>query len=222
MQNLHLNTRFSSLTALKRAILSKCEDRISIESGFGYMLPGHGARRKQRWLMCDDDLQEMYSVHDGKEEIMLWSYAASTSKRPYSQGDPEEGSSAHKRSRYDKQIDKLQEVDEIEDKLRSKNEGKYTEEQIRMWAHLIHMNKHTSYDEPPNKRFWKSKSSGIVATGATTSGATVATSSGAMGVATSKSVSASPGKRVNLRGQCIDQLLRLQQLFDNGGLTKEQ
>ena len=43
--------------------------------------------------MCDDDLQEMYSVHDGKEEIMLWSYAASTSKRPYSQGDPEEGSS---------------------------------------------------------------------------------------------------------------------------------
>jgi hypothetical protein len=50
----------------------------------------------------------------------------------------------------------------------------------------------------------------------------VATISGAGGVVTSKSLSASPGKRVNLRGQCIDQLLRLQQLFDNGGLTQEQ
>ena len=93
-----------------------------------------------------------------------------------------------------------------------------------MWAHLIHMKKHTSYDEPPNKRFWKSKSSATGGTGATTSGATGVTTcaSGASGVATAKNVSASPGKRVNLRGQCIDQLLRLQQLFDNGGLTQEQ
>ena len=85
-----------------------------------------------------------------------------------------------------------------------------------MWAHMIHMKKHTSYDEPPNKRFWKPKSSGT--------GATEAATSGASGVAAFKSVSASPGKRVNLRGQCIDQLLRLQQLlyFDNGGMTQEQ
>ena len=135
-------------------------------------------------------------------------------------------SSVPKRSKYDKQVDKqvdkLREVDEIEDKIRSKNEGKYTEEQIRMWAHLIHMKKHTSYDEPPNKRFWKPKSSGTGATGATTSGATEAATSGASGVAAFKNVSASPGKRVNLRGQCIDQLLRLQQLFDSGGLTQEQ
>ena len=113
-------------------------------------------------------------------------------------------------------------MDEIEDKIRSKNEGKYTKEQIRMWAHLIHMKKHTSYDEPPNKRFWKPKSSSIGATGATTSGATEAATSGASGVAAFNNVSASPGKRVNLRGECIDQLLRLQQLFVSGGLTQEQ
>ena len=75
------------------------------------------------------------------------------------------------------------------------------------WAHLIHMKKHTSYDEPPNKRFWELTSSGTGATGVTTSGATEATNSGASteattsgssGVATFKSVSASLGKRVNL------------------------
>ena len=222
VQTLHLNGRFLSLDALKQGVLSKCEDRISMESGFGYIEPGHGVNGKKRWLMSDDDVQEMYSIHDDKKEILLWSYAADTTKRPHSPDNSEESSSVPKRSKYDKQVDKLREVDEIEDKIRSKNEGKYTEEQIRMWAHLIHMKKHTSYDEPPNKRFWKPKSSGTGATGATTSGATEAATSGASGVAAFKNVSASPGKRVNLRGQCIDQLLRLQQLFDSGGLTQEQ
>ena len=146
----------------------------------------------------------MYSIHDDKKEILLWSYAADTMKRPHSPDDSEESSSVPKRSKYDKQVDKLREVDEIEDKIRSKNDGKYTEEQIRMWAHLIHMKKHTSYEEPPKKRFWKPKSSGTGANGATTSGATEAATSGASGVAAFKNVSASPGKRVNLRGQCID------------------
>ena len=106
-------------------------------------------------------------------------------------------------------------MDEIEDKVRSRDEGKYTEEQIRMWAHLIHMKKHTSYDEPPNKRFWKPKLSDTGTNGVTTSGATGATNSEATGptisgssdVATFRSVSASPGKQVNLQGQFIDQLL---------------
>ena len=122
VQILHLNGRFSSLDALKQAVLSKCEDEISMQSGFGYIEPGHGANGKKRWLMSDDDVQEMYSIHDDKKEILLWSYAANPSKRPHSPDDPEEGSSAPKRSKYDKQIDKLREVDEIEDKVRSKNE----------------------------------------------------------------------------------------------------
>ena len=61
--------------------------------------------------------------------------------------------SSQKRSRYNKRIDKMRDVEEIEDDLLSKHEGRYTEEQIRMWAHLIQMNKHTSYEEPPNKKF---------------------------------------------------------------------
>ena len=179
VQTLHLNGRFSSLDALKQAVLSKYEDRISMETGFGFIEPGHGESGKKRWLMSDDDVQEMYSILGVKKEILLWSYAADTSKHPHSPDNPEEGSSTPKCSTYDKQIDKLREVDEIEDEVRSRNEGKYTEEQIRirMWAHLINMKKHTSYDEPPNKRFWKPKLSGTGTTGVTTSGATGATNS---------------------------------------------
>ena len=84
--------------------------------------------------------------------------AQESCKRPHPPDEADVGSS-QKRSRYSKQIDKMREVEEIEDDLRSKHEGKYTEEQIRMWAHLIQMNKHTSYEEPPNKKFWKTSDS---------------------------------------------------------------
>ena len=39
-----------------------------------------------------------------------------------------------------------------QDELRAKHKDKYSEEQLRMWAHL-QMKKHSSFDEPPNKRF---------------------------------------------------------------------
>ena len=74
VQTVHLNGRFSSLDALKQAVLCKCEDQIPIESGFGSIEPGHGVNGKKRWLMSDD-VQEMYWIHDIKKEI-LWTYAA--------------------------------------------------------------------------------------------------------------------------------------------------
>ena len=43
----------------------------------------------------------------------------------------------------------------IED-LKENQGTKYTPEQLNMWAHMIHMKKHESYDYPPdNLFFWK-------------------------------------------------------------------
>ena len=164
--------------------------------------------------MSSDDVADMYALHDGKKEILLWCYSRESSKRSHPADDADEGGSLQKRSRYNKQIDKMREVEEIEDDLRSRHEAKFTEEQIKMWAHLIQMNKHTSYEEPPNKKFWKTSSSAGSSQGSSSS-------SGAS-VGSTKSVLDSPGKRVNLRGQCIDQLHRLQQLFSDGGITEDQ
>ena len=62
------------------------------------------------------------------------------------------------------------------------------------------MKKHLSYDEPPDKPFFHSfrKSS-------STPAAVV-----------------SPGKVLNMRGQCVDQLLKSHQLFEKGVIFKEQ
>ena len=65
--------------------------------------------------------------------------------------------SSQKQSRYNKQNDKMREVEDIKDDPHSKHD--YTEEQIKMWAHLIQINKHTSYEEPSNKKFWKTSDS---------------------------------------------------------------
>ena len=62
----------------------------------------------------------MYTLHDGKKEILLWCYSAQeSSKRPHPPDEADESSSSQKRSRYNKQIDKNREVEEIEDDLRS-------------------------------------------------------------------------------------------------------
>ena len=215
IQNLRLSTRFSTLTSLKEQVMSKCDGKVSFDEGFGYIEPGRGVKGKQRWLLSDEDVADMYTLHNGKKEILLWCYSAQeSSKRPHPPDEPDEGSYSQKRSRYKKQIDMMREVEEIEDDLRSKHEGKYTEEQIRMWAHLIQMNKHTSYEEPPNKKLWKTSDNAGSSQGAS--------GSKSHSLGSSKSVLDSPGKRVSLRGQCIDQLHRLQQLYTDGGITNDQ
>ena len=41
---------------------------------FGYIEPGHRLKGKQRWLVQDQDVMEMYVCYEGKTccEIMLW------------------------------------------------------------------------------------------------------------------------------------------------------
>ena len=46
IQNLHLSTRFSSVTSLKEEIMSKCDGKASVDGGFGYIEPGHGVKGK--------------------------------------------------------------------------------------------------------------------------------------------------------------------------------
>lgn len=64
-------------------------------------------------------------------------------------------------------------------------DGTYTELQLRSWAHLIQMKHHSSYDTPPQfEKCHRLKK---------------------------KLLPFFPGEQVNLRGQCVQQLLNLHQ-----------
>jgi len=49
----------------------------------------------------------------------------------------------------------MEEVEKILMELKEKHTGTYTEEKSRAWAHLIQMEKHTSYTYPPDMPYFK-------------------------------------------------------------------
>lgn len=46
--------------------MPKYDRKESFEEDFGYIEPGHGIKGKPRWLLCDEDVADMYTLHDGK------------------------------------------------------------------------------------------------------------------------------------------------------------
>ena len=144
----HLTTKLKE----KYAELEPCR-----ELRVGYMDPGHGWKGKQCWITCDEDLKDMYKVYSSKAEILIWCFLPgkpenSTKKRknPSANNDP-----AEKRTKCAAAIqDKMNEVKDILEKLKSKHGKKFSVEQYHAWAQLIHIGKQELYDEPPNYPFF--------------------------------------------------------------------
>ena len=51
----------------------------------------------------------------------------------------------------------LDEVDTVYHELADKHSGKFDADRLRMWAHLINMGKHSSFDTPPDYPFFSKK-----------------------------------------------------------------
>ena len=194
---------FVQVSKLKESILSSCKDYIEEDKEllFGYMVPGHGKRGKQLEVTSDKDLKEMYETYKKKRDILLW--MKYSRKRPRSEKDhPSDGSSRKSgRSVYEGQLDKMTQVDDIIDKLKKKHQDAYSEEQYRVWALMIQMGKHESYDSAPDKLFFKN---------------------GKKRVSEASTATVSPGKRLQMRSECIDQLDKWHQLMEKGAITAEQ
>ena len=135
--------------------MEELRDKVSEPLKVWYIEPGHGLHGKQRWLCSDDDVEKMYDMYKRGGKT-LWCFAGpaveDARKRSMSEGgDPK----ANKRSRYEGHIvDKMAEVDRLQDELREKHAGKFSEEQLRSWAHLLQIKKHDSLEKPPDKPFW--------------------------------------------------------------------
>ena len=100
----------------------------------------------------------MYEAHAHKKEIMIWFYtkkseATSGKKRCAS---PITADSMPNKVARTKHASKLLEVEEIVEKLDKKHSGKYSREQLNVWAHMLQLKKHDSLDEPPDKPFFHS------------------------------------------------------------------
>ena len=135
------------------------------------MEPGHGYKGKQRWITCNEDLQDMYEANCMKKEILLWCFLPD-----------KEGPIGKKRS-----------SDTADSSSFPFFKGKKKKDNERV----------------PESR---SSDQSSVPTGSTN-----AVSEPILAV-----VEISPGKRINLRTECIQQLHQLGELLDKGNITSQQ
>ena len=227
-----VDCKYDSADDMKSDLQQKVEDLGYISTqddfNFGFVIPGHGVKGKQQSIVLDEDVEEMYRQYRGRKEIVLWVKMITAPQKKQKSGttcrkrlsmpgddsDEElpskrakgsESTSSHKcGSNYGKHLKKMTEVDSIVEDLKTLHDEsrKYSPEQIRVWAHMLEMGKHDSYNSPPAKPFFKSAKSKCVQE---------ATQDGI-----------SPGKRLNMRTECINQLDKWHSLMERGAITVEQ
>ena len=194
---------FHDITVVDDESDSPVEDIGAVE--IGYIEPDHGSKGKKVWLCNDSDLKAMYNAHNKKKVINLWCYTEETcsrgKKRSRSPGDEKASS-----SKYESHSTKRLALVDIYEKLQDKHKGKYSPEQLRTRAHLLQEGKHESYEEPPDKPFFRGKKSSALS---------------AVNTPT-QPVSISPGKKVNMRIELINQLEKWYQLLEMGAISQTQ
>lgn len=189
---------------MESALLSSFLDSTEANIQFGYIVPGHGFKGKQKSLMSDTDLEEMYSSYPSKR-VRVWLKHVKPQKRQRSD-DSSSSDCQPKRSSsagpgFTSHLKKMTEVEEIFVELSDKHSSQYTPEQIRAWAHMIQMKKHESLEVPPKKPFFRNCKKQV---------------------STSDRPGVSPGKRIELRSKCIDQLEKWHTLLERGAISNQE
>ena len=208
--NIHAKAYCESLDVLREFLKKNVSTSVDFTLvDIGYIETGHGAKGRKVWLCDNDDVHKMYLEYKDKSKIMLWCYTGMSSKT----GTPKKSSKTEKhRSNYDSQLKTADEVDVIFQSLKSKHGGKYTPEQLRVWAHMLQIGTHDSTEQPPNKPFFcgsqRKRSNKEDECSSSPDPKRVL-------------VSHSPGRRVNMRGELIDQLRKCSDLADSGAISDE-
>ena len=68
VEKLSATTSFGSLESIKTAL----KELDHILGNIGYIEPGHRLKGKQKWLLDDSVVSQMYVVHKNKCEVMLY------------------------------------------------------------------------------------------------------------------------------------------------------
>ena len=145
MKKLKSCSKFSSFEELQDSFCTSLEFS---PSEFGFIQPGHGLKGRQRWIRDNSDLEEMYNDYPKKHDFLLWCYTIvggeSTSEVVgQKRSAPLESASSAPKSKLTC-VRKISEVVDIIKDLKQRHGESFTVEQVSMWAHVIHIGKHSS------------------------------------------------------------------------------
>ena len=82
---------------------------------------------------------------------------------------------------------------------------------------MVELEKHDSISQPPKKRFFQIRGDSESSPASSSHSSAASTSASA-----ASTPSTSPGRRVSIRSECIDQLKKWHALLDCRAITKEQ
>lgn len=105
----------------------------------------------------------------------------------------------------------LTEVEEIVKSLKEKHGTKYSTEQLNIWAHVLHLEKHDSREVPPNVPYFTRNK---------TPAEKGSQPSRTADQAPKPLGPPSPGKRVSMRSECISQLKNWHSLLEQGVIAQ--
>ena len=154
-------------------------------------------------LTCDDDVLQMYEEQDGRS-INLWMKVKA--KHQNGQVSLQKHPLLHRQraKACEPHLEKIDELQKIVDKLKEKHkEGQYSHfssAQFHCWGNTIQLGHHDSFEQPPNKPFF---------------GVTRRATASVPGAV-------SPGRRIRLQSECIDQLTKWHKLMNDGVITSEE
>ena len=89
-----------------------------------------------------------------------------------------------------------------------------------MWAHLINMGKHSSFETPPDYPFFRIKDKNTPPK--STDGGSTSCSTSSAAASSVQSACFSPAKRSSLRSQYMMQMKEWYSLLDCGAITREE
>lgn len=193
-----------------------------------------GRHSTKRWIVSNEDVEQMYSKHDLKGgELFLWVDLDNNYIEPPSKKRKEDNSGNAYGSRRQEKENRVEEAFYV---LCEKHKDKYTKPQMKLWARMIANDLHDEYDQPPNvplitgvisKPQKKECVSEVIAGAAAAFIKAVQTPSTLVQETSTASTidggsRLSPGKKTDLRMKHLQQLRYLQQLYDDAILSDSE
>lgn len=170
-------------------------DLDSVE--MGYVESGHGLKGRKMWM----EMLKKCTTTTVASQLFVYGVT-----RAYKQKSRLPDLPKNLLKSTSKNEDKQKEVDDIYVELQKKHEGSFSPEQLRAWSHMIRLKTHDSLDKPPDKPFFRGHKSKTIDNGSP---------SGKAPESKRQAVAISPGKKLNMRSELINQLEKWHQLLDS-------
>ena len=222
----HFTDQFTSIDHLMEVLHSEIQPDLSDDYNMGYF---EGRAHSKRWLVSDEDLKAMYRKFSKGGRVNLWC------ENIESERERSPPAKKKKKKQEDKETarrkDKEEELDGVYLELKKRHGDKWPDPHLRLWARYKVNGYHTDLDNPPAappftgfvpKRAKQESLSEALTSAANAFAQAFGGSPACRKESVPPTSTMSPLKAADLRMKHLEQLRFLQQLMEDGIITRDE